>query len=395
MGRVVCAVALAIASGETAAADGPIVNRDYAIELYEGIAIGDSSLTGMGGAGAARVNGSAGVLINASAPAVRRTTDNDSWSWDYHLDFLTGRFSTDYDNNGQLASEAEGAQLFTAGLAFRRGKWSFAATVTGQSSPVDGSTMPALFASTVRGKLVAARWIESWDLAVGAGLQTVAFRLGSEDDEPLFDLTGAGAVAGATWLPRGESYRAAVALESRIISNQVKSGGCDPEMCRANDDPSSTAYILPNEVESPGRVIVGLAYRWAASPWNAQVKTKFRDEFSVSVTGDLVTTGSSANGHGIEAFAIQQLQRSGSHVTVSPRAGVEVEALPGRLRLRAGSYWEPARFDDVRGRIHGTFGLELRALEFKLWGVRRGKLGATFDIARRYRNIGLSVGFWH
>lgn len=394
MGRLLTAAAVAIACSRAAA--DPIVDRNYAIELYEGVAIGDSSLTGMGGAGAARVNGSAGALINASAPAVRRTTDNDSWSWDYHLDFLTGRYSTDYDNNGQVAPEAEGARLFTAGLAFRKRTWSFAFTLTQQDSPLDG-TAPLLVASTLRGKLVVAKWIERWNLAVGAGIQSVGFQLGAEAArDPLFDLTGAGLIGGVTWLPRGESYRAALALESRIISSQVTPGGCDPMACRAvPDDPNSPAYILPNEVESPGRAIVGLAYRWAATPWNEQVKTKFRDEFSVTVTGDLIIAGSSSDGHGIEAFAMQELQRSGAHVTVSPRAGAEVEALPGRLRLRAGSYWEPERFEGVRGRLHGTFGFELRALEFRAWGLRRGKLGATFDVARRYRNIGLSVGFWH
>jgi hypothetical protein len=74
---------------------------------------------------------------------------------------------------------------------------------------------------------------------------------------------------------------------------------------------------------------------------------------------------------------------------------VDVEAIPGRLRLRTGSYWEPERFAGVGGRIHGTFGFEVRALEFHAWGLRRGKLGATFDGARRYRNLGLSIGFWH
>jgi hypothetical protein len=140
---------------------------------------------------------------------------------------------------------------------------------------------------------------------------------------------------------------------------------------------------------------VGFAYRFAATPWNQQVKPKFRDERALTVAVDFVLTGSSTNGHGIEAFSRQQLQRSGSHVTLSPRAGVEAEVLPGRLRLRTGAYWEPQRFAGVSGRAHGTFGAELRALEFHAWGVRRGKLGATFDVARRYRNIGLSIGFWH
>ncbi|MBA2539243.1 MAG: hypothetical protein H0V17_06385 [Deltaproteobacteria bacterium] len=386
-----------VAGFSGAAAADPIVNRDYAIELYDGVAIGDSSLTSMGGAGAARVNGSAGVLINASAPAVRRTTDNDSWSWDYHLDFLTGRFSTDYDNNGQVVGDEGGASLVTSGLALRFGKWSGALTVTGQTAPIDGSVMPELVAEALRVKFVIARWIPSWDLALGFGFQIATFNLRTTggDQNVVFGLTGAAGVAGATWLPRGESYRVALALESRIVGNQLETT-CDPEACDPDPtDADTTTYILPNTVEAPGRTIVGVAYRWAATPWNEQVTTKFRDEQSLTIAGDLVLAGSSANGHGIEAFAARELQRSGSKVTISPRLGAEVEALPGRLRVRAGSYWEPSRFEGVRGRIHGTFGLELRALELRLWGVRRGKLGLTTDFARRYRNIGFSIGFWH
>ena len=41
---------------------------------------------------------------------------------------------------------------------------------------------------------------------------------------------------------------------------------------------------------------------------------------------------------------------------VGARLGAEWEALPGRLRARLGTYWEPSRFDGVGGRIHGTDG---------------------------------------
>jgi hypothetical protein len=77
------------------------------------------------------------------------------------------------------------------------------------------------------------------------------------------------------------------------------------------------------------------------------------------------------------------------------RGGAEYEWLPGRLRLRAGTYWEPARYDDVGGRLHLTFGTELRVVEFRLWGRRRFELSLTGDVAVRYRNVGLSIGFWH
>ncbi len=365
----------------------PIVDRDYAIELYEGVAIGDGTQTGMGGAGAARVTGSAGTLLNPSAPAVRRTTDTDSWSWDYHLDFLTGRFSSDYDNNGVAADDGGGASLATAGLSLRFGNWAGAITVTAQTAPVDGSD-PKLDARAIRGKLVLARYFERVDLAIGLGLQTVAFELAPSSGEPaLFAMNGVGGVAGATWLPRRQRFRLGLALESRIISGKVETATCDPMSCQG--------YILPNRIESPGRIILGAAYRWAGTAWNQLVPTKFHDETSVTVVSDLVVTGTSKDGNGIEGFGVQELQRAGRHVSVSLRAGAEVECLPGRLRVRAGTYWEPGRFDDVGGRLHGTLGFDVRALEFHLWGLRRGRIGATADVAARYRNVGVSVGFWH
>ncbi len=376
-----------VAASRVATAD-PIVDRNYAIELYEGVAIGDGTQTGMGGAGAARVNGSAGTLLNPSAPAVRRSTDTDHWSWDYHLDFLTGRFSSDYDNNGIPAKDGSGAQLATFGVSLRFGDWAGAVTATAQTAPVDGS-MPELDARAIRGKLVFARYFQRADLAVGLGIQTVAFELApSSGTEPsLFSMTGAGAVGGATWLPREQSFRVGLALESRIVGAKVDTASCDPMSCQG--------YILPDSIESPGRVIAGAAYRWGPTVWNQLIHKKFRDERSLTVASDLVITGTSVKGNGLEGFGQQELQRSGRRITVSVRGGAEYEWLPGRLRVRAGSYWEPGRFDDVGGRIHATVGFDVRALEFQLWGVRRGRLGATADIASRYRNIGVSVGFWH
>ena len=44
---------------------------------------------------------------------------------------------------------------------------------------------------------------------------------------------------------------------------------------------------------------------------------------------------------------------------------------------------------------HGTFGFELRVFEENVWGPRRGRISFTGDVAERYRNIAVSVGFWH
>jgi hypothetical protein len=369
-----------------ASADNPpIVDRNYAIDLYDGVAIGNTAMVSMGGAGAALINGTAGALINPSAIAVRPTTDRDSWNWDYHLDALTGTSSSDYDNNGAVAADGSGASLVTSGFAVRVHDWSAGVTILTLSAPVPGSS-PALRASATRWRLILGDYVSQLDLALGLGLQFASFSL-SEPDTKLFEVDGSGLVLGATWLPRLRNVRIGGALDVAITGGQVNTRACDPMNCRG--------YILPDKVESPARLVGGVAYRIGPTEWNQPFDNVFRDERALTVAADVVVTGSADNGYGVEAFGMQQLQRSGAHVVVSLRGGAEYEWLPGRLRVRGGGYWEPARFDGVGGRAHATAGAELAVLKFRLFGPRRLRLAFTADLASRYRNVGISIGFWH
>jgi hypothetical protein len=339
----------------------------------------------MGGAGAAVVLGTAGVLLNPSAIAVRPATDHDRWSLDYHLDFLTGRYSSDYDNNGQVASG--GAELITAGLGGRIGNWAAAFTLTNQRAPLTDSPNDA---EALRFRFSVATWIPQIDLAVGGGVQIATFQIAPDSGTAgtLFSISGAGLIAGATWLPRGETYRLAAALDGAIDGGEVDAGTCgDPANC--------AGYILPDQVRAPWRVVAGAAVRLGPTAWNQPVATPFRDERALTVAADLVISGAIDNGYGIEAFSQHELQPSGRSVALGVRGGAELEALPGRARLRAGSYWEPGRFDGVGGRAHATFGADLRVFEFSLFGVRRGRMSLTGDVAHRYRNVVIDIGFWH
>lgn len=365
-----------------AAAADPITDREYAIDFYDGVAIGNTAWVGMGGAGAANIVGTAGTLINPSAPAVRLTTDTDNWSWDYHLDVLTGELSTDYDNNG-IVNKNAGASLVTLGLGGRYHDWATAITFTGQTAPVDET----LNAEGIRLRFVIAKYFPQRDIAVGIGVQTVTFNVGPEEGTELFSIAGTGVIAGATYVPRLRNYRIAGGIESRILGADVTTDGCDPENCMG--------YILPKNVVSPARGVIGFAYRFAPTEWNQLVGGIFRDERSLTLTTDLLITGNSPDAYGIEAFAMQELQRSGKSFAISLRGGAEYEWIPGRFRVRAGSYWEPQRFEGVSGRLHATFGIELRVFEFHLWGRRRGRISFTGDVAERYRNVAASIGFWH
>src|SRR4051812_14046796 len=58
-------------------------------DLYNGAAIGNVRIIGMGGTAVALAQGSAGTLANPASAAVRLTTSKGSWDWDYHLDWLS------------------------------------------------------------------------------------------------------------------------------------------------------------------------------------------------------------------------------------------------------------------------------------------------------------------
>lgn len=374
-------VVVGVLAAAPAAADPlpAVTSRDYAIDLYDGVALGNSATVAMGGASAANAFGTSGTLVNPSAPAVRRTTDTDTWSWDYHLDYLNASLSADYDNNGQVTS-GSGLAALTLGLGGRWHDWGIAVTGSTQNAPVD-----MLTGTTSRIKLAIAKWIPQWDMAIGVASTLAQFSV--QSTVPLFTIQGGGVEAGATWVPRRENFRVGAAVTSRIIGGNVTAENCDPNNCEG--------FILPDQVEAGGRLVVGGAYRWAPEPWNQLVGGTFRDERAVTLASDVVITGSVPHGYGLEAFGQHELQRSGKNVSYSLRGGVEYEWLPGRLRVRGGSYWEPGRFDGVAGRLHGTFGIEVRVLEANIWGRRRGRITLTGDVAERYRNLGVSIGFWH
>lgn len=381
-----------------AAADpptSPITDTKYSIELYDGVAIGNTAVVGMGGATIAHAIGTSGTLFNPSAPAVRPTTDNDTWSWDYHIDYLNGSLSTDYDNNG-FTSANGGSSVVTLGLGGRIGTWAGAITATSVDAPVAATTMlpsgreVGLSAATNRLQFAIARWVESIDTAIGVSATAAIFDFSPSCADPectsLFSIDGAGLEAGATWVPREQNIRVGTSISSRIGGGNV--AGCDPADC--------AGWTLPERVVSPWRIASGIAYRFAPSAWNQQVPTHFRDERAVLVAADAIVHGPSPDAYGLESFGNHVLQRSGRHTTVGVRAGAEYEWVPGRLRVRGGGYWEPGRFVGVSGRFHATFGLEVRVFQFWFWGKpRRGRISLTSDLARQYSNSGLSVGFWH
>ncbi len=125
----------------------------------------------------------------------------------------------------------------------------------------------------------------------------------------------------------------------------------------------------------------------------------------ILVLADLLLTGSTTDGVGLQSFLRQEDVASGSKVTYQPRLGIEGEPVLGWLMARVGTYIEPSRYQLPRGagvlagaRQHFTFGLEVRTFSSTVLGLLKRRsftLNLAGDLAPRYQNLGLSIGVWH
>jgi hypothetical protein len=352
----------------------------------------------LGGASIGFAEGSVGTLSNAAAAAVRRTTKSGDFAWDFHVDGQSAAFASDFDNNGLEDTDDYASTIGTLGLVVQYRQWGVGIVATATSTRIvedDGDATTedgVLEPKGVVGKIVVARASRDEAHTFGGGLRwgSLAMTRPSQGlpEVRMFSVTLPSIEAGYMWRPVQAKYRVGVDVGMPISGGTTALDTCDPLNCEG--------YILPERVEVPWVVGGGAAYRFGSTPWNKRVETRYRDELSLLVAADLVVSGWVPNGHGVEAFARHRLQRSGLNVAASPRLGAEAEIIPGWLRLRAGTYWEPSRFRGVDGRLHGTAGADIRLVGFTLFGSEyRLKVSLTADRAPRYGNAGVSFGFWH
>ncbi len=362
----------------------PIDDRGYAIDLYQGVVIGSSEIIGQGGAGVAGSEGSVGVLFNPATAAIRPTTTNSSLRATLHLDWLNAGRKDDLENSG-LPHDDASSLLLTGGLSITYKAWSLALTGTTFSFAKrdDAATEVRL----QNAKLAVARMVARDTIALGVAVRTGTLGIDA-GGETLFETSSQALELGSVWLPTGRAYRLGAAMSLPVRRGRVEASSCDPMDCMG--------YILPEEVALPPTLRLGAAYRFGPTPWNTRVAAKYRDERHYTVAADVLLTAPARQGAGLGAFLEQKLQRSGQHTTVNINVGANAEIMPGRLRVRAGSYWEAARLENRHGRVHGTAGADWRLFAMRLWSWRfRVRLTATVDVASRYVNSGISLGFWN
>ncbi len=125
------------------------------------------------------------------------------------------------------------------------------------------------------------------------------------------------------------------------------------------------------------------------------------ERFYVLVSTSLLVTGEVKDAVGMESFLRQEVDRSGEAVTLSPRLGIEMEAVPHWIKVRGGTYYEQTRFDNglASDRIHGTFGLDVKLFPWTVFGIfdepTFWRAGAVIDGSQRFFSWGVTAGIWH
>lgn len=266
------------------------------------------------------------------------------------------------------------------GSQFRLGA-SFRSAVTARASG-----QQVLYAGSPENELVMPdRVTLPWDLQAGFALQ-----LGPRPFNP-------------RWLnPAQELAEIRRYLEWRARERARRRVRAEKEPARSRLEAAARLGALDAELET--EAALDALYRERCE---AELATKLRERYAgmerfyLLVTASIEVLGAVQDAVGVESFLERQVQQSGRRASVSPRLGVETEAVPNWTRIRAGSYLEPSRFQSNPngGRVHATVGLEQRLISWEMFGLLPEdsifRVTGSADVARAYFTWGFAIGLWH
>ncbi|MBM4353291.1 MAG: hypothetical protein FJ109_05750 [Deltaproteobacteria bacterium] len=414
---VAFAAAAAVCAGPLHAQEG---TEGTVVDVFRGPVISSSRVLGMGGAYTGVAEGTQGGLLNTASLASRYAWSTDWFDWDFNVDWLilVPGTDADVDNDGRYAGEGDGYLGLNLGAGLQFGNLGVGLWLNSDTfSAVSGDDR--LTYGFTYGYLGAAYAFLREQLVVGAGLGggglqvTSSVRKGDSGglerwtDTGSVKWNGSGVESGALWRPLRLPIRLGASIRLPILIDSSK---------RDDLDGGLASVPLPDSVRIPWRVATGFSiyhsfggYSYnksreaeaASAPSQpsgsdgeapSAVRPKLNRRYLLAAV-DLGFCGPSPAGAvGAAPFVGGERTESGRQGSVSVHAGLESEVWSNRLVVRGGSYLEPARLEGSEVRAHGTFGMDVRLFSLLGWDLRAG---TSFDLAPRYYNWGLGIGFWH
>jgi hypothetical protein len=396
------------------------------VEFSQGPIVSSGRVIGMGGAYIGIAEGGDVPLLNPAAFVVRYPHRQDNWfDWDFGLSWINSlpNDGIDVDQSGKDTINA--VTFFELGVSAKVGRHGFGLHGAYQFYDFSVVGIQGLENLTYLQAQLGPGYAYASPRGLTIGAMLLGGRLSLSNDEgtPLSQHQGRGALFGMLYAPCGKQYRVGATARSEIESLPINS----QQAALTLGLPVPEAFVVPAELG------VGFSHYWGERKYNPciprwelgshrgtkpaarsapilvttptsqpetippslpEVKLDFYRPPSrkyVLLSTDLVLTGASFS-QGMQAFIAGVNQPTGNAPTVSIRAGAELEPIENKLKVRAGSYYEPSRFLSFSGRFHATTNIEYHLRSFLR---REWKVSLTADVAKQYQNAGLGIGFWH
>jgi hypothetical protein len=348
--------------------------------VRQGPVIGSARQVALGGAYIGVAEGVTALNSNPAGVAFRleRSTTKFDWDWTVGLNNLK---SNDFDNNGVSPPDYKAHQIRSFGLMGQYGPWGIGFLNNAEILALDGPNNDQNeYVLSVTSLALGRQFLDS-ELTLGIGARATMTKLRDKPfDATLGKISGTGWDVGGLWNPQRGPYRFGAVYSSSISSNQSLNNTSGTPV-------TVNGLIVPQQVILPATLGVGMSYAVGSAP--------FWKDHKWLVASDLLFTAASENAVGVESVLAQKQQPIGTHNTTSVRLGSELETMPGRLRLRLGSYYEPSNYQDVPSRTHLTGGFEVRMFHTSDLGEYDWSLTYTVDSARDYLNMFVALGFWY
>lgn len=398
-------IAAALFSAVSSAQESPRPERIY---IDSSVLLGNPRVVSLGGAYTGVAEGAGGLPSNLAALAHKAPRLNRKWDVGLGVSLLDGfglvsvLRGRDMDNDGRQDAALNSRQFLVSGL-MQYGRFGLGAYF--RSSHQRFGTMSAQKSHT---GLAAAVALGDDDFIAAFGLYAAnasffpRVATGEPVEEWFYGDTGTS--FDMLWRPHRRNYRIGLSVKPQVV------GKWRPTQNQQANIRGQTIY---GSVVSPASLSLGASWRFGKgarnynrlAPIAYQTAVESLEEGDVPphqippdapdgrllVTVQLDVIGPVDNAVNLLSFVNNEVPSTvGEFAYLVPRVGVEHETLVHRLRLRAGTYVEPSVFRGITPRPHLTGGFELFLFEyFDQWA-----LSASFDLAPRYQNFGLSVGVW-
>lgn len=362
-----------------------------AVEAFHGPVMGSNRLVGMGGAYVGVAQGAYAHFINPASLAVRYPYTKDSLlDWDFLVAWMSGTGENTFKAvPDELDKPYSNSTFLAGGVNTKVHMAAVGAHGTAQRYTVRNTDVSSWRLGTGAGVSLGHGKFQIGGMAQLAGLSLFDARSSAPEDSELASFIGAGYLIGALYSPKRKHYRIGASFRSEISGN----------LERGNIPEDRFGKIRPKRFISPWQLRIGGSYHIGDGRYNPHytygVDTE-HEELGIDsaqyllISGELVLTGSTGSAIGLESYIMQQDRKAGQNISLEPRLGLESEVIGKWLRLRAGTYYEPNRYERWAGRLHGTGGFEVKVpvgLDFSVSGVA--------DLAKDYMNYGISIGLWH